>query len=255
MFVTSTSRRMSDGRGARRRENVETLDVQVADRCQTARSLRDTDRVREIFVESAAGMAYESGAAVWSFDLDLWGTCVQAPAVEEAVQAFERAYGPAVVMERIGGDEQAFLRDRAPASDTELAVTLETLATQRRRTLRLLERLPDAVLDRDDPQRHMPTWARWRTIRDNLWHIADTESRYYLPSLDLPSKERAPDLETELRASATHVHEVVHHLPRDLVVSGDEVWTSTKVLRRLAWHEAGEVDAIEALLKSWSFKG
>lgn len=51
----------------------------------------------------------------------------------------------------------------------------------------------------------MPTWARWRTIRDNLWHIADTESRYYLPSLDLPSKEREPDLETELRASATHV--------------------------------------------------
>lgn len=212
--------------------------------------------MREIFVESAVGMAHDSGAAVWSFDLDLWGTCIQAPRAEEAVQAFEQVYGPAVVVERIDGDEHAFLRDRAPSSDEELAVTLEILANQRRRTLQLLERLPDAVLDRDDPQRHMPPWAWWRTIRDNLWHIADTESRYYLPSLDQSPKDREPDLETELRASATHVRKVVHSMPRDLVISeDDEVWTSTKVLRRLAWHEAGEVDAIEALLNSWSFKG
>lgn len=211
--------------------------------------------MREIFIESAVGMAYDSGAAVWSFDLDLWGTCIQAPGADEAVQAFERVHGPAAVRERIDGDEQAFIRDYAPASDAELAVTLKTLATHRRRTLRLLDRLSDAVLDRDDPQRRMPTWARWRTISDNLWHIADTESRYYLPSLDLPSKEREHGLEPELRASAAHVHEIVHRMPRHLVVSGEEVWTSTKLLRRLAWHEPGEVDAIEALLESWSLKG
>jgi len=48
---------------------------------------------------------------------------------------------------------------------------------------------------------------------------------------------------------------VVRNLPRDLGVSGYEVWTSTKLLRRHASHEAGEVAAIEALVKASSFKG
>lgn len=141
--------------------------------------------MREVFVESAVAMAYDAGAAVWSFDPDLWGTCIQAPTIEDAVRAFERRHGPATVVEQIEGDEQGFLRDRLPASDLEVALTLETLASQRRRTIRLFEGLPDAVLDRDDPVRQLPTWARWRTPRANLWHIADTESRYYLPSLGL----------------------------------------------------------------------
>lgn len=206
--------------------------------------------MREVFVESAVAMAYDAGAAVWSFDPDLWGTCIQAPTIEDAVRAFERRHGPATVVEQIEGDEQGFLRDRLPASDLEVALTLETLASQRRRTIRLFEGLPDAVLDRDDPVRQLPTWARWRTPRANLWHIADTESRYYLPSLGLPSKERADNLGSELRASAVHVHGIVSRMPRDLVTEETETWTSTKLLRRLAWHEAGEVDAIEELLKA-----
>lgn len=47
-----------------------------------------------------------------------------------------------------------------------------------------------------------------------------------------------------------HVHGIVSRMPRDLVTEETETWTSTKLLRRLAWHEAGEVDAIEELLKA-----
>jgi hypothetical protein len=37
------------------------------------------------------------------------------------------------------------------------------------------------------------------------WHLADTESRYYLPMLGLVSRPRAADLITELNASAAYV--------------------------------------------------
>lgn len=211
--------------------------------------------VREVFIESGVRMAYDVGAAVWSFDPALWGSCIQARTIEDALHAFERRHGPAVVVEQIEGDEQCFQRDRLPASDLEVGLTLKILTSQRRRTIRLFEGLPDALLDCDDPARQLPAWAHWGTIRANLWHIADTESRYYLPSLGLPSRERANDLGTELRASAAHVHVIVSRMPRDLVNEGTEVWTSTKLLRRLAWHEAGEVDAIEELLRGWQQRG
>jgi hypothetical protein len=70
------------------------------------------------------------------------------------------------------------------------------------------------------------------------WHVADTESRYYLPRLGLPARPREADLMAELAASARHVREAVDGLAADLVrAHGDETWTTTKVLRRLAWHE------------------
>lgn len=208
--------------------------------------------MREVYVELGVRMAYDTGAAVWSFDPDLWGTCVQAPTVEAAIGAFERRHGQATMVEQVEGDERAFDRGRLPASDTEITLTLERLTGLRPRSLHLLERLPPDLLDRDDPARRLPSWARWRTIRATLWHIADTGSRYYLPSLGLPARDRAPDLDTELRLSAAHVRHVVSDMNRDLVVQKAEVWTSTKLLRRLAWHEAGELDAIEGLLTAWA---
>lgn len=208
--------------------------------------------MREVYVELGVGMAYDAGAAVWSFDPDLWGTCIQGPTAEAAIGAFERRHGPVATVEQIKGDERAFDRDRLPASDTEITLTLGRLTRLRHRSLHLLQRLPPDLLDRDDPARRLPSWARWRTIRGTLWHITDTESRYYLPALGLPGNHRANDLDRELRLSAAHVRHVVSDMTRDLVVEEVEVWTSTKLLRRLAWHEAGELDAIEGLLTTWA---
>ncbi len=209
--------------------------------------------MRKIYIESAVGMAWDAGAAAWSFDRDLWGTCYQAPTEHEAKLAFEQSAGPTSVVELIEGDEMAFRRDHVPATDQELTQTLRVLAAQRRRSLQVLATLPSEVLDRDDPHRIMPTWARWRTIRETLWHIADTESRYYLPACGLPGRDQHHDLREELRESAGHVRDVLMNMPRDLVhQESGEVWTSTKLLRRFAWHEKGELDAVDQLLGRWN---
>jgi hypothetical protein len=74
------------------------------------------------------------------------------------------------------------------------------------------------------------------------WHVADTESRYYLPRLGLPSRPREADLLPELQRSAAHVHAAVRRVAPALLRRSDgEVWTTTKLLRRLAWHERGEL--------------
>lgn len=91
----------------------------------------------------------------------------------------------------------------------------------------------------------MPSWATWRSLRQMAWHIADTESRYYLASLRVSPPERSADLITELRQSHEHVQHSLTVLTHDLVVEeGGEVWSTTKVLRRLAWHERAGVDAM-----------
>lgn len=211
--------------------------------------------MREVYVESGVGAAFDDGAVVWSFDADLWGRCAQGRSVGEALAAWADEHGPCRVVETIEGDEQAFARDLLPAAKDDVARTLAILRIQRERSLALLGVLSPSLLDRDDPAREMPPWARWRTIRQTLWHICDTESRYYLPQLGLPHREPAEDLRDELRASHDHVVRALADLPRDLVRSGGEAWTSTKLLRRLAWHERGELDAVGALLDAWTNRG
>lgn len=131
-------------------------------------------------------------------------------------------------------------------------MTQGILHVQRPRAHAQFERLSPDQLDGDDPNREMPRFARCRTIRMTLQHIADTESRYYLPSCGLSSRAPDPDLMTELLASEAHVRTVLKVLPLDLVRETDGgVWTATKLLRRLAWHERGELDAIDELLARW----
>jgi hypothetical protein len=130
----------------------------------------------------------------------------------------------------------------------ERAQTLAILRAARLRTLALVGACPDAVLDWDDPQRVLPPWAWWRTLRQLAWHVADTESRYYLPRLGLPGRPREADLLQELRRSAAHVHEAVSSVaPALLRCSDGEVWATTKLLRRLAWHERGELVVMREL--------
>lgn len=201
-------------------------------------------------------MATSNGAAVWSFDLDLWGVCEQGPSEDLAMAAWTTHHGPATAAERSAGDEQAFQRDFVPASDAELDRTIAILTEQRERTIGMLDELPPRVLDFDDPDRDLPDWARWRTIRQTLWHICDTESRYYLPQTGLQAKDRVERLPDELRASQRHVLSVLTSMPRSAQHRpGNEVWTATKLLRRLAWHERGELAAVDSLLTRWKAAG
>jgi uncharacterized damage-inducible protein DinB len=183
------------------------------------------------------------------------GTCGQGlqetAAVAALADAAARARGTAqhvVVVERIHGDEQAFGRDHQPATAGERAQTLAILSAARQQTLALISACPDAVLDWDDPQRVLPPWASWRTLRQMAWHVADTESRYYLPRLGLAGRPREADLLGELQRSAAHVQAAVRSVAPALLRRSDgEVWTTTKLLRRLAWHERGEVVVMRRL--------
>jgi hypothetical protein len=198
-----------------------------------------------VYVETGVAMADDRAAAAWTFEPDLWGRCGQGHDEESAVRALREGLGTDVdpiVVERITGDEQAFQRDLQPASDTERQVTLAILAAARDETLALVTSNGPSVLDFDDPTRILPAWARWRTLRQMAWHLADTESRYYLPALGLPIRSAEPDLTTELTTSARHVHTVVSTMPATIIRrTPTEVWTTTKVLRRLAWHERSEL--------------
>jgi hypothetical protein len=211
----------------------------------------------DAYVEIGVGAHVDNAVVAWAFDLDLWGTCgqgLQEPAAVAALQhAAAHVRGAAqqvVVVERIHGDEQAFQRDHQPATPGERAQTLAILRAARQQTLALVSACPDAVLDWDDPQRILPPWASWRTLRQMAWHVADTESRYYLPRLGLPSRPREADLLQELRRSAQHVHQAITRVPPALLQRSDgEVWTTTKLLRRLAWHERGELVVMRQLAK------
>lgn len=212
-----------------------------------------------VYIESGVAMAHDDGVAAWSFDLAHWGRCGQGRTESDALTDLTRqtsreagSTGPPalIVGERVTGDEQAFERDLLPATAAERGATLRILAGQRAHLVRLLERYRD-VLDTEDPSRDLPRFASWRTLRQMAWHIADTESRYYLPSLGLPARDRATDLDVELRESAEHVTRVVRCMPATLVRdAGGEVWSTVKVLRRLAWHERGELVAMRAVARS-----
>lgn len=83
---------------------------------------------------------------------------------------------------------------------------------------------------------------------DALAHL-----RHRIALLPAPMRAtRAATLEAELDASEVHVREQLTTMHRDAIVIGVEEWTATKLLRRLAWHERGELDAVDLLLASWN---
>lgn len=204
-------------------------------------------------MELEAGHHRQRAAAAWTFELPYWGLVGLGTDEASALAALEVATGHEVdtftVVERIRGDELAFLRDRAPATADEIAATQSLLDAARAETLRLVSRASDAELDWADPARILPAPARWRTARELAWHIADTESRYYLPGLGVPGRPRAADLLTELRESYAHVRSTLRSLPPDRSRrQQNQEWTMVKVLRRLAWHEIGELVPLRRLL-------
>jgi|GEM_PF-1794387 len=209
----------------------------------------------DAYVEHGTGMAYDSGVAAWTFDASAWGRCGQGQDEPSALADLAAAVGvdrgELTVVERIYGDERAFARDHVPPTDAERVATLAAFAEARAGTRALLAAClvcGSELLDIDNPARLLPSWAGWRTLRAMFWHIADTECRYYFPGLGLSSRPRAGDLDTELDACAAHVRAAVLDMPGDLVHRRrDAEWTSTKVLRRLAWHERSELRAMRDL--------
>lgn len=202
-----------------------------------------------VYVENGVTMAHDNGAAAWAFDADHWGVCGQGLTESEALEDLKVRFPPGALLrvaEQIQGDEKAFDRDRVPASQEEVERTIEILAAARTELLELLQNLTDSELDQSIPQG--AGFAGWSTVRERAWHIADTESRYYLPALGLPSKRRSLDLLSELRESAEYIGTILRGMPRNLTRKTDgEVWTSTKLLRRLAWHERGELAVIRQM--------
>lgn len=216
------------------------------------------------YVDQRAGMAEDGWSAAWTFDLEHWGTCGQGPDDDAALADLAARCGLGAealdagtlqVAERVDraktGDETVFDRDRVPATEAEREATLAILDVMRARTLELVRGAPPSVLAYRDPHRVLPVYAWWQTVGQLALHIADTESRYYLPLLGLPARERASDLVTELEESGAHVRRVVSRMEPDLASTSDRhgSWTSVKVLRRLAWHERGELEVLARLVE------
>ena len=190
----------------------------------------------ELFVEFGVGGHIDDAVWAWSFELAHWGLCGQGFDEISAVDAFISQIGgrstDVVIRERIYGDEQSFERDRQPAQQRERDRTKEILRLTRPRTMEVLAACTPEQLDWVDPERKLPAWATWYTLRAMGWHIVNTESRYYLARLGVDPPESSEDLMCELRNSADHVERTIDALPADVIIEvKGEVWTTTKVLR------------------------
>jgi len=150
------------------------------------------------------------------------------------------------VAERVTGDEIIFSGDRGPATDREFSLALRLLECSRSDLLAVLARMPEAALDWDPPYRDFAGWATWRTIRQILAHISNTETHYYLAAIgcipDMPPAEPDADWRRHLPAHRLAAIDFLEEVRlsddrarlRDVV---DDQWSVRKVLRRLVRHE------------------
>ncbi len=200
----------------------------------------------DIYVEQGVRAHADGATAAWTFALPHWGRCGEGPDERSALAALAAATGldldAMAVAERIAGMENAFLRDRHPATPEEVARTAEILKAARADTVALVRSATVAELDWRDPERVLPPSATWHTLRQAAWHLCDTESRVYLAGLGEAPQRRSLDLLMELERSHAHVLTTIARLaPHRSRSLGGETWTTVKVLRRLAWHERAEL--------------
>lgn len=150
------------------------------------------------------------------------------------------------VVEHVAGDEIAFAHDRLPAASAEIRRCLALLRATRNDLLRAVDGLPDELLDFDPRYRRFAPWARWRTIREVMTHIAATEVGYYLPLIGYAGPAHDPLaaepwrelLERGRAETVAFLETLVGSDDRLRLTDGaDETWSVRKVLRRLVWHE------------------
>ncbi len=163
------------------------------------------------------------------------------------------------IAESIRGNEVLFEHDRRPASRAEIELCATLLACTRADLLDAVTGLPDELLDWDPPYAAYLSWARWRTVREILTHVAQTEVGYYLPAIGYA----APDAETfaslrwleQLRLGREHtlarLADLAEADDRLRLTEGDEGWSVRKVLRRLVWHELLHLKSIRRIVAAF----
>lgn len=139
-----------------------------------------------------------------------------------------------------------FRHDWKPLTREEIERGLQVLRFSRDDLLPMVQRLPDAVLDRTYPH------ERW-SIRGVLKHIANAEW-WYLDRLDLAgvSREALPaDVFERLAVVRARLEAVLPTLEgsKQVVGRSGEFWSPRKVLRRSAWHEFDHIEHIGKLLR------
>ncbi|MDP3179091.1 MAG: DinB family protein [Spirochaetaceae bacterium] len=214
----------------------------------------------------------ETGWMAWCLDVDgfaTWARCeIEVLGKMPAKLAEHRAWlasrglaSPDVgndvrVVERVRGNEALFSPDFAPCEAEDIERALLLLAASRADLLRTVEALPGEALDWDPPYRAFAAWARWRSARSILAHVANCETHYYLPAIGHES--RLPPASPEgdwARNLAAHREETVAFLlglksspDRARIDFADgEAWSVRKVLRRLVWHELLHLKSIRRI--------
>ncbi len=168
-----------------------------------------------------------------------------------------------IVVEEISGNEVAFVHDLAPAAPEEIARCQRFLEFSRQDVLDAVKDLPDALLDWDPPYQHYAEWARWRSIRQILTHIAATEVGYYLPVIgysrsgpsELAGKHWREQLSYSRRETEQFLAELADSRDRARVTKADEVWSVRKVLRRLVWHDLLHWKSIKRIVREYGAQG
>lgn len=150
------------------------------------------------------------------------------------------------VIQRAVGNEVLFDDDIAAASPDMIAETIELMRATRSDLLATVEPLSDEALDWEPPYKAFAPWADWRTIRQILAHIANTETHYYLTSIGyepIMSPARRNEnwrvfLSKQRTAALAFLDDLQSASDRARVWQwGEEQWSVRKVLRRLVRHE------------------
>lgn len=201
--------------------------------------------VMDVAVDAGPAMTALGEVAAWSFDLEHWGECGQGVTEDAALANLARRTGGTElrVVDRIQAHEsgQVFAADLRPATEDQILTTADILRRQRARTIELVARATIEQLEAVNADVVQPGWMRWRTASAIAWHIADTESRHYLHLIGAGERAAATELLRELEESGAWIIERLRSMPHAAAERhGSEVWTSVKVLRRLAWHERVE---------------
>ena len=204
----------------------------------------------------------EVGWNAWC--LDLLGFATWAPSEREVLERVPRkleehfdflaAHGFARprrdrevhVVERVSGNEVLFSADKGAVSPEQVDLTAQLLAASRSDLLDTVGKLPEAVLDWDPPYRSFLPWATWRTVRQILAHVANTETHYYLAWIGFVSRTSPAPADGDWREflgehrseTLSRLRELRDSPDRRRVINRDgEEWSAAKVLRRLVRHE------------------
>lgn len=152
------------------------------------------------------------------------------------------APGLDIVVEAAFDDEDVFEADREPATRSDVDLTLALMDAARADLVATLDPLPDEVMDWDPPYRAYEEWARWRTVREIVAHVANTETHYYARHIGMRASVAltGPDDDWHLYLPRSRMQ--VAMFLRGVAGSNDlarvqDGWSVRKALRRFVRHE------------------